>query len=297
MLVERALLVIVVATAVALGLAGGAGSSPLGCGATINQDVVLTQDITGCGEGLSVVGSGLVIDMNGHSLSGSGGSAGFEIRGDAVTLEDGTVSGFSTGVLVRGRAAVVSTMTITRNRTLGVCVCTTGAAGARLVDDVISHNAGTGIFFDSGAAANFLGNDTVDANGVDGVFAPFGVDATRYEGNRFTNNGRYGIFIDTASSQVVGNMASGNGAAGIHVFELFPGFSSGYLIASNVADRNGGLGIEAPANAAGESPRDGGGNAAKHNGDPAECLNIVCGYNRGQARITNPGPMLSHPAR
>jgi hypothetical protein len=54
----------------------------------------------------------------------------------------------------------------------------------------------------------------------------------------------------------------------------------GWILSANTADRNGDLGI-------GMGPRppeippitDGGGNRAKHNGNPLQCLNIFCNTN------------------
>jgi parallel beta-helix repeat protein len=294
----RVLLLVAVAATTFLVLPGGAGSAALSCGTTVTQSIVLTQDLAGCpGNGIVIRADGVTIDLNGHSLSGTGAGSGVAIAGkvEGVTVVHGAIQGFSTGVLVTGRQAVLSNLTIARNAR-GVCVCTLFSAGAQIVDSVISHNAGTGLFFDSSNGGDYVARNIIDANGADGVDAPYGNDGTRYENNRFTNNAGYGLFIDSAVSRVIGNTASGNGAAGIHVFEIFPGFSAGYLIAENVADRNGGFGIEAPTNTFGESPRDGGGNAAKHNGNPAECLNIVCGYNRGQATVDDTGAMPLHPA-
>jgi hypothetical protein len=75
----------------------------------------------------------------------------------------------------------------------------------------------------------------------------------------------------------VGNRASWNGADGIYVAEAFAGYYAGYFLADNAADHNAGLGIRVVSNPSGELPVDGGGNTARRNGDPLQCLNIACG--------------------
>ena len=61
------------------------------------------------------------------------------------------------------------------------------------------------------------------------------------------------------------NVASGNGDDGIDVDD------AGTTITSNTANDNGDYGIEAVPDVI-----DGGGNKARGNGNPAQCLNVSC---------------------
>lgn len=82
-----------------------------------------------------------------------------------------------------------------------------------------------------------------------------------------SENGKDGLFVDAQSQDVLvqGNAANQNGDDGIDV--QTPGTS----IARNTANSNTDLGIEAV-----EGVMDGGGNTAFGNGNPFQCLNVVC---------------------
>ena len=88
--------------------------SPISCGTVIATNVVLQQDLTCSGDGLLVGAGNITIDLNGHTISGGGtsgcgqpflSSAG--VRGtetsrvgfSGVTVKNGTIQGFSAGIL------------------------------------------------------------------------------------------------------------------------------------------------------------------------------------------------------
>jgi parallel beta-helix repeat protein len=73
-----------------------------------------------------------------------------------------------------------------------------------------------------------------------------------------------GLVVSATDTLVAGNRASRNQDDGIYV-----GASSDRLI-GNVADNNGALGIRAVPGVFGV------GNRASGNGDPLQCLNVVC---------------------
>jgi hypothetical protein len=133
---------------------------------------------------------------------------------------------------------------------------------------------------------------TISKNGLYGISTLDNVGGT-YLDNRFLANGLDGLFITQSSGIVIGNVARRNGRDGISLFEPDGlSFGPGYLIADNVADNNGGLGISAciltidngVLNRCAPGMIDGGGNAAKHNGNPLECVNIACAFNQGIVR-------------
>jgi parallel beta-helix repeat protein len=87
--------------------------------------------------------------------------------------------------------------------------------------------------------------------------------------NRVTGNGTDGITVaggtGSAGTVLERNVASGNGDDGIDVN------SSSATITRNTADDNADLGIEAEPGVT-----DGGGNRARGNGNPVQCLNVSC---------------------
>jgi hypothetical protein len=90
---------------------------------------------------------------------------------------------------------------------------------------------------------------------------------TRIERNEVTESADNGISVHDPRAVVIRNVASGNhGGSGIELFD------PGAYVARNVTNDNEEWGIEAVLGTI-----DGGGNRASGNGQPAQCLNVVCG--------------------
>ena len=85
--------------------------------------------------------------------------------------------------------------------------------------------------------------------------------------NKILNVRASGIAVDPVPKRTLikRNHVVGSGRAGISVG------SPSTTITKNRAVRNGGLGIKAV-----EGVIDGGGNIARHNGDPRQCVNVIC---------------------
>ena len=243
------------APALLLGLlawnAAPAAASHVACGDTITQDTTLDGDLTCPGNGLVISANGVTLDLGGHAISGSGAafSTGVTARQD-VTLEDvtirrGTIRGFDTGVLAEGGGGMaVRGLAITDNVT-GIVIDISFDVVVR--HNLIADNSGSGLLALDSNTVRVTGNDAL-RNAGDGIH--FGGEVT--------------------SSVAEGNVASGNGDDGIEVAEFVVGETPDTL-ARNLATYNGDLGIEAVA-----GTLDGGGNRAFGNGNPLQCLNIVC---------------------
>jgi parallel beta-helix repeat protein len=147
------------------------------------------------------------------------------------------------------------------------------AGGTEIKQNSIFANA-SGIFL-----SDSFGDTTIRANFVsDNSVGIWLLDArhTRIEGNRVVRSGGVtdlvhtnvigdGMHIDGFETEIVGNVASRNAADGIDVVEF------DNTLTENSANRNGDFGIEAVPGVI-----DGGGNRAKHNGNPLQCLNVAC---------------------
>lgn len=84
-----------------------ANAAPISCGQVITSSVVLSSDLHCAGtSGLFVGASGVTIDLAGHSITGGGTGRGVAIVGPSprtytdVTVKNGTISGFGTGVSI-----------------------------------------------------------------------------------------------------------------------------------------------------------------------------------------------------
>jgi parallel beta-helix repeat protein len=237
-------------------------AAPVTCGSTVTTSVRLDHDlICGSGVALELAGQDIVLNLGGHTVSGTGVGI-HSTFGQRSTIRNGTIRGFTLGVSLdrtvgmairnirfvdNGRAVDLSRnvdTTVTANRivgsgTMGVFVFL--SARSQVVRNVL-HDNGVGITLD------FASNSVVS-------------------GNRVTRSGGDGIAVLASSSDTVvaGNTASRNGDDGIDIDR------TSTTVARNTANRNGDLGIEAVAGVT-----DGGGNTARRNGNPAQCTGVVC---------------------
>ncbi len=126
-----------------------------------------------------------------------------------------------------------------------------GSHGNRVVRNRTDDNADTGIVLADGANDNRVSRNTANGNhGAEGA----------------------GILLFNATGNVIDrNVASRNDLDGIAIYEDPVGASAGNSLAKNTTNRNGGHGVNvAPGTV------DGGGNRARANGTPPDCVGVVC---------------------
>jgi parallel beta-helix repeat protein len=235
--------------------------APLTCGATVTTSVTLGNDLNCPGNGLNVTGSHITVNLNGHSIEGSGGNTyGVFVTGQSVTVENGTATGFWGGVLAEGTADRVQGMRVTDD-THGISVA---AANVVVTGNTIFDNTGNGI--EASIVSNpQITNNWSRGNAFDGIY--FAGTGGVVSGNRLISNGQDGIDLGSGSGrQIIGNTANANGANGINAAAL-----PGDTLSKNVAFFNTQLGING-----GPADTDGGGNRAGGNGKPHECEEVVC---------------------
>src|SRR5215210_2818618 len=91
----------IVATALCLGGAADARADALHCGDVVTHDVVLENDLVDCpGAGLVAAGPDVTIDLNRHRIDGREAGAGIRVLGSDVTVRNGRISDFDSGVMV-----------------------------------------------------------------------------------------------------------------------------------------------------------------------------------------------------
>jgi hypothetical protein len=188
----------------------------------------------------------------------------------ALRLEDSVVVGNDEGVALRGLFG----STIRRNW-IGVH---TSGAGIEATFRALDRSTIEGNVF----ARNLVG---IISHQVGPISAP-----GRIAGNLFVGNLAAGMWLEDpegiavpadARVKVIGNIFKGNGFAsgglvdnagrsvndGLHLNVE----GIGVVVRDNFAHRNAGFGIEAY-----DDVIDGGGNTARHNGESAQCLGVVC---------------------
>ena len=278
-----------------LAAAGGADArrAAIACGDTITADVTLTANVTGCpGDGLIVAGNGVLVDLNGHVVSGSGIGSGIVVTGTDVTVVDGFVRSFAFGVRSSGDRTRLSGLTVTGNGIGVVALAQSGVvdnsvlaqntgngltargAGWTVADSMILDNGGAGLsFFFAGQAT--IKRNSVAGNAGSGIEFLAHVDQSVIADNGVARNGGHGILVADSTTQVLRNLARRNGNTGILLSEgENPLAAPFYVITGNSSNDNAGAGI-----AATPGMTDGGGNSAKHNDVTPECVNVACSKN------------------
>src|SRR4051794_22192460 len=120
------------AVAIAALSAAPAAADGVHCGAVLTKSVKLTKDLTGCGEtGLVIAADGVTVDLNAHTLAGTGTGDGVVDDGNhsGVTVKNGRIENFGGAVLLPGGA--VARDVLVRNVTSTAGVFAAGTSGLR----------------------------------------------------------------------------------------------------------------------------------------------------------------------
>jgi len=229
---------------------------------TLNGDLVCTH-----GTALYVTAANAVLNLNGHMITGPLGAGtldnGVEVLASGVTVENGTVVQFHTGVWVHlfGSTLVnVKVTNITANfNEIGVedeARGTTATNGTKVTNSYFAANTISGIVCGFCSGASYTGNRAMNSPGNEGGFGGFGVEA--FEPQQF------GLLLTS-------NIVTGNRHAGIQI-------NGGVAkLAKNSAYFNGDDGIVADT----LTRADGLGNLAKGNdwadgNNPEQCYGVAC---------------------
>lgn len=299
-----------------LTLPGQAAAAHVECGDVLTESTTLDSDLLSCpGNGVEIGASDIILNLAGHTIDGQPTrDETSAVAGDAdrVRIVDGTLRGFDGGISLTTSDSVIRGVTahgtfggITlegdSNRVQGTDafgqIASIGVYGDgneilrnRSVGDILhagpysefaialsgQGNVVTGNRI-SGARNSirlFYGDDTLISRNVlsDGVFGILaGGDGTRITRNLVVDHGGstgygFGISVDETATraEVERNTANRNGT-GIIVA------SPDTVVTRNIANFNAELGIDAVPGTV-----DGGGNRARGNGNPAQCVNIDC---------------------
>lgn len=163
--------------------AGRAPAPPpaIKCGDTITTSVVLTRNLTCAGDGLTVQGAGITVNLNGRRITGSGTGAGIIVSGfgpSGVSVVGGRISGFEAGVSSWVSGTRLSDVVLSGNgrgvqsEAPGLVVERSTFASNRTG---IAHRAFTQV-----SASTFRGNDTAISCGD----AELRVATSRFTANR-----------------------------------------------------------------------------------------------------------------
>jgi hypothetical protein len=247
------------------------------CGQVITEDTTLTTDLVACtGDGLIIGAPNVTLDLNGHSIRGAGVGTGVLMSdiADHATIKNGEVSGFDNGIFALSTNPAFPSIRLESMRVIGNVTgvhtqsifCTCGQV--TIESSRIERNSGPGVHVIRSSLT--MTDSSVRRNGAQGVWAREALPG-RFERNDISNNGDVGLFLDDSFGSMIDNRMSRNGGNGFVLRAIHPDPLSLSFAAGNEATGNGALGFFISSLGPWES-FDGGGNIAKGNGDPRECL-------------------------
>lgn len=294
------------ATFVALS-AGSALANHVQCGDLIRQDTTLDSNLNCQGRGLYVLGN-VTLDLGGHTITGPGQYSSpiylyegvVTSGGFTTTIENGTIRDFDEGVSSDASHGIFRNLRIIDNHD-GL----DGSGWLEISNNSFSGNAGsiganTGIGFgftapiviENNTVTHTIGNPGISVNGfAQGTYGHD--DPISIRGNTVTDTqGDSGIdALGSGQISIERNVVTQthSGGPGIEIRSSFPYPDTGqFLVTNNQVDHNvkdginsavsainltgnhtwfnGNLGIEAMPGTLG------GGNWAKHNGNPLQCV-------------------------
>jgi hypothetical protein len=249
------------------------------CGDTITTDTTLHKDLVDCPNNGIVIGAdNITLDLNGHLIDGDGTPTSgcdnekefcdtgvVNERHDGVTVMHGSIRQFGGGVtLFAVRQNRLQDISTSGNHFIGIQLFNTSRS---LVQDSsgygpneelglglfsshhvrIAHNSFRKTAFNgivvSGGGRNLVAHNQINGAGKDGVAVDAEAKHTLLRRNRASRSKDDGFDVEGPTTKLT----------------------------SNRAVRNRDLGIEAMRGVI-----DGGGNIARHNGDPRQCTHIAC---------------------
>jgi parallel beta-helix repeat protein len=175
----------------------------------------VTRNLICAGTAITITASEVDLNLDGHTLSGSGGGDGIFVQSAAnVSIRNGAVRGFFIGVELQ--------------RTVD----------CRITNVTASQNGDSGIVLDSEARANRVTRNTASGNGFAGIDLEAAF-ANTVTDNTATQNGDRGINIRNSSGNIVARNTSDRNGSGIDV----DNDSHGNTVARNSCTGNGDGGI------------------------------------------------------
>lgn len=279
---------------VAMTLTPGAHAAPVSCGDILTENTVLTADLTcdSSTDALIIAADNVTLNLNGHTISGPGAyatpwAAIRVFRQSGVTIKNGAATGFQAGVVLDEAAGVTVTHLEAHHNDLGINLA---GGGGHTIEKNVAHDNGRdgirlglsadnriakntvlenhyGITVADNSSGNLVEKNDLVRNVAFGIAAFAGATDTRIEKNYVVDTTWHGIHVTTGTtaSTLEKNDVRTSGQDGIRVE------SSSASITKNTADRNGDLGISAVPGVV-----DGGGNKARANGNPAQCVGVYC---------------------
>ena len=207
------------------------------CGATIVEDLKLDQDLTCTGDGLIAGADGIRIDLNGHTITGSGTGAGVGVTGRAdISISGGTITNFAVAVRTINSTEVVVKQNEFVGNSEGIDL-QTGSMGNTIKDNIFRNSATRAIMLRTNSSDNEIKNNTFIGNRV-GILVFGGVD-NGVKHNRISESSLAGIRLNVIAT---GNLLKDNtitsNFAGVEFLVTATGSAVGNELKNNTIGAN-----------------------------------------------------------
>ena len=184
------------------------------CGQNVDHSIVVDNDLTNCPTvGLETGANGITIDLNGHTIDGQPGIAGIVVDNNDVTIKNGRITGFLSGVSVHdANRATIKTLKIDTTTGFAISIDET-APGALVKGNLVrAWGTGTGILV-QGQGPRVISNG-IGTGGNGGTGPALHVDSAsgvEVRDNTISGSGGNGIRMTFADSNIIsGNRVCGN---------------------------------------------------------------------------------------
>jgi CSLREA domain-containing protein len=222
-------------------------AASVSCGQLITTSTRVTNDLVDClGNGLVIGAGGITLDLDGHTVDGTGLGAGVLNNGhDNVAITNGLVQEFDVGMQLGDGTAgnVVSEMMLQLNQVAGIQLTDADAAGhgnTIRANTLIDNEEGIWLF--DGTQVALVRSNTIVSSSGDGIRVEAS-NGNQIEDNTVSESSGAGVaLVASSGNTVTGNTLSVNSGAGIAVGDSgFP--ANDNLVEGNTITGSSGAGI------------------------------------------------------
>ena len=207
------------------------------CGVTITESLKLDHDLACAGNGLIAGADGIRIDLNGHTITGSGTGAGITVTGRTdVTIDGGTIRSFAAGVLTSASTGIVIKRNQFETNVDGVDL-QSGSRGNTVSENAFKDSLSRGIMIRSASTDHVIRKNSFTGNRV-GILVFGGMDVT-VKHNVVSASTLAGIRINTLATGnfILRNTVASN-PAGIEFLVTGGQSATGNTVARNTLELN-----------------------------------------------------------
>jgi parallel beta-helix repeat protein len=214
------------------------------CGAIITGDLRLDHDVVCAADGIVIGADGIRIDLNGHTLAGSGAGVGILVTGRTdVTIAGGAVRNFAAAVRLNNSTGIVIRQNEFTDNAEALDL-QAGAIGNTVKENVFRDSTMRAIMLRGNSRDNDVKNNTFIANRI--AILVFGGVENEIKDNLIAENSVAGIRLNViATGNVIKSNTIAASAVGVDILVTPTGSATGNELKGNTLAGNG-CGLNGP---------------------------------------------------